>query len=62
MKDNLPGNICDVDKFWARIKKVYKSREIIADFRQIGAGIGILCYDPENTRIFDKIQQVMMNG
>ncbi len=47
MKDNLPGNICDVDKFWARIKKVYKSREIIADFRQIGSGIGILCYDPE---------------
>ncbi len=49
MKDNLPGNVCDVDKFWARIKTVYKHREIVADKKQIGAGIGIIYYDPEKT-------------
>jgi predicted O-methyltransferase YrrM len=49
MKDNLPGNICDVDKFWARIKTVYQHREIVADRKQIGAGIGIIYYDPEKT-------------
>lgn len=49
MKDNLPGNVCDVDKFWARIKTVYQHREIVADRKQIGAGIGIIYYDPEKT-------------
>jgi predicted O-methyltransferase YrrM len=49
MNDNLPGNVCDVDKFWARIKTVYKHREIVADKKQIGAGIGIIYYDPEKT-------------
>jgi len=49
MKDNLPGNVCDVDKFWARIKTVFQHREIAADRQQIGAGIGIIYYDPEKT-------------
>ena len=49
MKDNLPGNVCDVDKFWARIKTVFQHREIVADRKQIGAGIGIIYYDPEKT-------------
>jgi len=49
MKDNLPGNVCEVDKFWARIKTVYQHREIVADRKQIGAGIGIIYYDPEKT-------------
>ena len=49
MKDDLPGNVCDVDKFWARIKTVFQHREIVADRKQIGAGIGIIYYDPEKT-------------
>ena len=49
MEDHLPGNVCDVDKFWERMKKIYQHREIVADRKQIGAGIGVLYYDPEKT-------------
>ena len=49
MKDDLPGNVCGVDRFWARMKTVYQHREIVADRKQIGSGIGIIYHDPEKT-------------
>lgn len=49
VKDKLPENICGVDKFWSEIKTYYKYREVIADQKQCGAGIGILFYEPNET-------------
>ncbi|MFH1490274.1 MAG: class I SAM-dependent methyltransferase, partial [Pseudomonadota bacterium] len=47
--DNKPEDVCGVDRFWSEIKDIYRHREIIGDRNQIGAGIGILVYEPSGS-------------
>lgn len=38
----LPGTGCEVDKFWGKIKHAYQCTEIVKDWKQGWAGIGVL--------------------